>query len=389
VYKLEQVKTINEKVNDKEIAIFDSIGYSGPVGPSVVIYNNEITIIDTLNDRLISMDFDLNSYRTKYTSLYEKTGVAGYQYLTYGEYLMLKADKILYIFKEGSFYGVVEIGDSKDFFFTDDILFYSQNEKLFSIPHPKGSIEENREKILDIVNIKKYIGRIEQNQGANIIIDDKGRVFYNNALITRDYSKYYQYLQQNMGSSFIDNKEHFVKPPKESNSSYMQFIGTDSLNNTYWNMSGAYLWVFDKKGIVIDWMKANNPKNNYALHPSGDIYALDYNSQGVILNRIQNVWDPEGRKAWYDAHGGDIVPAASTSPKSQFASTTDPNVRMRSEPNVSGKLLVELAKGTELVVLDRSEKKETISGREAYWYKVRRKSDGLEGWLFRGFLKIE
>jgi hypothetical protein len=69
-------------------------------------------------------------------------------------------------------------------------------------------------------------------------------------------------------------------------------------------------------------------------------------------------------------------------------STDENNVRLRKQPTTSGEIIAQLAKGTEVKVLDRTGTEETISGLTSYWYKVRL-SNGTEGWMFGAWLKIQ
>lgn len=66
----------------------------------------------------------------------------------------------------------------------------------------------------------------------------------------------------------------------------------------------------------------------------------------------------------------------------------DNNLRVRENPNLEAEIFGVLSKGDAVEVLDRTGIQDTIGDKTAYWYKVRRKSDGLEGWAFGGFIDV-
>ena len=71
------------------------------------------------------------------------------------------------------------------------------------------------------------------------------------------------------------------------------------------------------------------------------------------------------------------------------AEVVDTQVRVRQNPNLEAKTYGYLNMGDAVEVLDRSGLKVKIDPYgEKYWYKVKRKSDDLEGWAFGAFLKL-
>lgn len=60
-------------------------------------------------------------------------------------------------------------------------------------------------------------------------------------------------------------------------------------------------------------------------------------------------------------------------------------LRLRESPDIKSNVIKLLKKGELAYVIEESEKKETIKGIESKWFKV--KIDGMEGWVFGGFLK--
>jgi uncharacterized protein YgiM (DUF1202 family) len=123
-----------------------------------------------------------------------------------------------------------------------------------------------------------------------------------------------------------------------------------------------------------------------AVHPSGDVYFLDYDEKKVRLYRVKNVWDPEGRERWYRESGvKDLAPIT----ENQTAIVKNDGLRVRKSAMVNAAVVGSLKKGEKVEILEKSPGKQTINGITDYWYKIRRPSDGLEGWCFGGYLKVE
>ena len=70
------------------------------------------------------------------------------------------------------------------------------------------------------------------------------------------------------------------------------------------------------------------------------------------------------------------------------AVSTESRVRIRENPNLEAQTSGYLEKGDELDVTDRSGIKVQIGDMNDWWYKIKRKSDGLEGWAYGYFLKL-
>ncbi len=72
-----------------------------------------------------------------------------------------------------------------------------------------------------------------------------------------------------------------------------------------------------------------------------------------------------------------------------FATCIDMNVRVRTVPGLQTKTLGHLNEGDRVLVMERSPYAWPIAGNTDYWYRIRRASDGLAGWSFGSFLKLE
>jgi hypothetical protein len=64
-------------------------------------------------------------------------------------------------------------------------------------------------------------------------------------------------------------------------------------------------------------------------------------------------------------------------------------VRVREYANLGAETMGLLSTGDRLEALDRSGAKAQVGDQEAWWYKVRRASDGLEGWSYGAYIEVE
>jgi hypothetical protein len=72
-----------------------------------------------------------------------------------------------------------------------------------------------------------------------------------------------------------------------------------------------------------------------------------------------------------------------------LATCIDTRVRVRIAPNLKAETVGYLGKGETMGVLEKSAEAMAVEDMTNYWYRVRRLSDGLEGWSFGQYLKIE
>jgi hypothetical protein len=72
-----------------------------------------------------------------------------------------------------------------------------------------------------------------------------------------------------------------------------------------------------------------------------------------------------------------------------MAIVTADSLRVRTSSSLGAAVVGTLKKHEQVEILERSASKVTIDGITAYWYKIRRPSDGLTGWCFGGYLDVE
>jgi hypothetical protein len=150
-----------------------------------------------------------------------------------------------------------------------DVLFFMDNKyKMHSILHPGMDEAENRKNYRDPEATVKLF---EADSGVDLhglTRDEKGRIFKN--------GKYISY-----GPAFYT-----------------------VINNLSYILDDTKIWISDyndKDRAVIKIEKKNDEiYESTAVHPSGDIYMLRYNTKinKHILYKIENTWDKDAKSAW-------------------------------------------------------------------------------------------
>jgi hypothetical protein len=97
--------------------------------------------------------------------------------------------------------------------------------------------------------------------------------------------------------------------------------------------------------------------------------------------------EPDGR-IWKIAPDDTIAPAGA-SVSALIAACTNSGVRVRGGPYTEAEILGFLNSGDKLAVLAKTEERMKVEEMTDYWYQVRRLSDGLLGWCYGHYLKLE
>ncbi|WP_020614629.1 SH3 domain-containing protein [Sediminispirochaeta bajacaliforniensis] len=289
-----------------------------------------------------------------------------------------------------------------------------QGEKVIEIDFHLDSMAEIREKdASNVVSYKRYIFQWLKDGGivcfykegeetkevrneevqelikndprgdlAGLSINEENRLFIEGRPLTRDYKTYIQYFLDTYNIEedlqYRDDKRHIFRPLKQT-SGNLSLIGEDSDGNWYWDVLRKYVFIFNKEGWVLDVFQYDDNISSTlpAVHPSGDIYFLDYDTEGVYLYRIENVWDAEGRGAWYESAGESSLNYVD-------GVVNDDRVRVRTAPNLESDTLGYVNRGDAVMIKDETKELMKIGDMEAVWYRIG--FEGKEGWVYGWFV---
>lgn len=227
----------------------------------------------------------------------------------------------------------------------------------------------------DNVSTQKLLSELEMNGLTGLSIDKMNRLLFDGTIETMNYKTFIEYYLEKNGQSdfqaYRNSNIHKFKPIN-TQSDGIQFLGKDIKKNVYWDIDIGYILIFNKDGYVLDFVKYNNSssKTQPAIHPSGDVYILDYDKNGVYLNRIKNVWDKVGRAFWHETN----------------ATVTAPIVRLRKKPSLTGEEAGYLQIDERVIILGKSTETITIADMNAPWYRVKT-INGVEAWVYGGYIE--
>jgi len=118
-----------------------------------------------------------------------------------------------------------------------------------------------------------------------------------------------------------------------------------------------------------------------------------FNSAIKITNEItfsdDTLDDGSNQIVISDDQNGYFVYKLSSKKKSNLAVSIDSKVRVRSSGNLQGDQLGYLNIGDLVEVLEIGNVKMKINDMNDYWYRIQRLSDGLTGWSYGAFLKMQ
>jgi len=402
-YQLEMLGNLDAK-GIKLGIMFDAGSYAGPTDPEIIIGDcGSLIFIDQVRNGLIFSDIGLSLRDRVKAKILDKYSQFGSIYWCYNNEIIMRSGQEIVSFDsfgnriiEIDFLRPfspsvrdIEVSDIRIgsvFFFIDD------RNRLFSIANPGPDPEENAKRMLDEAATRALLKEPDKYGLQGVTKDARKRIFLNGELQTRDYKKDIEYWMEKNSTTDIliyrNLKGHKFKPIHRDTYG-MEYIGVDNKGNSYWmSLIGYTMEVFSSYGLIIDMFDYDPDiiRTKPAVHPSGDIFFLGYDEEGVNLYRVKNVWDTAGRAAWYKEHGGDVAGTPVT--PLQYALVISDKVRIRESPSLTGVQLGFLSDGQRVKVLKRSDEKMKVDAMFGYWYKIK-SEDGTVGWSYGAFLKID
>lgn len=150
------------------------------------------------------------------------------------------------------------------------------------------------------------------DEKSNILFfrDDEGQIYsiVNPGLNDEENKK--NFLEPEQTIEMINSEKYFTKEHislyKEK---YLNVDGKiiwwvrDSIGNyTYQNIDNKKVKLWNGDSFYIDCTSPEEQVESISFHPSGDIYVLriNWNTNTHNLYSVENAWDPEWRKQWYE-----------------------------------------------------------------------------------------
>lgn len=169
-------------------------------------------------------------------------------------------------------------------------FFYNTNGNINCVPPPEDyATSWGAWKVLNN-NQTRALFDAEIPELAGLTIDDKNRLYMNGKLYSRNYSLFHEHYSS-LYSGWEHDNRHIIIPIPKSISESVYYIGSDRSGNTYWDLGGL-VRVFSAEGWVkhIFSYSVDNLSMLPAIHPSGDLYFLKYDPEGMYLYKIERQW---------------------------------------------------------------------------------------------------
>jgi hypothetical protein len=292
-------------------------------GPTAIAFDKEgnLYISDILAERLVKFDSAFNR-KGEYHNGYAK-GARQLFVADNGEFITINSTtfavddsngnkKFTISLRKSSFND--KIPSRPDFVYIDNEVFFRINSgELIKIDNPGIDSEKNVEKATKVIqnnSDKLENGSLrsmnESNQNDKLKIEklnSEDIVTYDNTVKTINFSifnKFWKIKREEEKKQLSRNGNLLTKEPEEMNldifkdnsSSTFTFIGKDSDGNYYWDANANSVCVFNNKGSLIKYFNydINKSKTRPTIHPSGDVYFLDYDEKEVRLYKVSRVW---------------------------------------------------------------------------------------------------
>ena len=319
LYDMELIKTFNSGEGNEELKNMTNV----PVGgPTALAFDKDgfLYISDILNSRVVKYDKNIR-YVQEYKDCY--AAGAGQLFINDdGEFISYKEKIISIDTKNGDMKASVNFYDSsyKDklppsstFIYKNGTVYtYLKDDSLISIPNPGIDNKLNMDKILDEKQTLEMLNKKTSNDLKTVTFDikDNSKVIEKSLIVqdiknnkgdtleleTQNFEDFYQFhkVVNTDKSKMEETDKVYLKTLTneyiEKNLSNIIYLGKDKDNNSYW--WGAGIYVFNNTGKVIEAFKYDSKRSKVypAIHPSGDVYFLNYDGEKNYLYRIKRVW---------------------------------------------------------------------------------------------------
>ena len=257
------------------------------------VSNDALTFVDTRSRTVIERVEEAEGRSEVYVSLssghlYGERGIWGQMRGS-----MVDRDRdVQYMIEYAIFRGTRLQGHGEVVPFPSIVFVYDQAGHIHSILHPTTDTGENRRNTLNSDATRALFTNNDEVIPEGLTIDEQDRLFLNSELVTRDYEVFLAYFIERYShrGPYGLLEEHAFRLTA---SEFMPLVGRDGDGNWYWyNGFSKQIIIFDESGFVIDRFPLNPDQSLTipAVHPSGDVYTLSFDDDGVTVWRIERRW---------------------------------------------------------------------------------------------------
>jgi len=319
-YNQELFKKIEHGKNIDELGYFEE-SVTVPEGPFGIGFDKTgyLYISDRWNRRIVIYDNKYKAYESINNISQYYALIAAKQFeidaqgniVTYSlfESCISKIDKkhnIIFNIKPNKVSIFKDFNQNYYVVYKNNFFYYTTgntDEEIICISNPEIDPEKNIKKILNTEQTKELFTSNSYFNDDGLTLDSKNRLFLNGELLTRNYKTFYNYwLERYDNENNNENKKTLQKYWLSKDASdEMNYLGKDYSGKYYWAYQNNYIAIYNPNESFFKLFEYdyNKSKSIPAVHPSGDVYFLDYDEKQVYLYRVKNVWDPEGRARWY------------------------------------------------------------------------------------------
>ncbi|GEM_PF-3133300 len=375
IYEENIVFTIYPKEIGRDLVDF-YIDY--PQGPTGIAFDNNgsLYISDAVNESLIVFNNNYqyqNSFMNLHSGFSHLIEICGTDVYGYGDnYFTLdrKFMKYFQIHLIDKNWNPILPGYIFDFSFNGNaVSIVDEKGECYQILDPCDDVEANNSKIERHGKLGYDRNILSNTNTFSEIINKRKK----DSLGLRIYSVFILSILNYEGFDsfdvFRESPKNVFQPINPKSNGVYYLNGNCSQCIHWYSIAIKEVYIF-KHNYIIDTIHITTNKTFPAIHPSGDIYFLDYDDKAVYLYRIKNVWDPEGREAWYRTN----------------AYVTAKELKLRDRGSLDGAQIGMLEEWQRVEIVDRAKASTNIAGVEGRWCKVKT-MDGRVGWAFGGYLK--
>lgn len=308
IYKEELVKTFDVGKEIGKLGYIREVNPTDPWGPNSLVFDNEnnLYINDTWNLRLLKLDNTYNITKEMILKDSDYFFTSGQMNIINNVFIGSDFEEIFcdYNLEENATTFILNISNSEwktlfadgSFNIIGNNVFLWSNNKWYLFYDLGKNNEENLKKVYSGDKLKNYLDKVTaQSNNALHEISIKGEfLFIKDKLLTRSFKTFNYYWQEVHSIEPLYSEKHNLPDGVVLNDINLPtiYLGDDLDGNSYWKIHRQHIFVFNKKGWLIDALKINFRimKVIPTIKPNGDIYFFDFDSKEIKLYRIKRQW---------------------------------------------------------------------------------------------------